>query len=265
MKRILCSLVMVGLFVGIVGMAYAKPEPAPEPTPTLNLTTTGAYDFINGARYEQLNAANAGTGNFDPFLSLSANGVEQAYNTSGRSGNGSKPPFDAQDNIDHTHNLQLSDIANNIVTVDGINYYEFLLDINQNKGGNSEFLSLDQLQIYFSTTGSLTTTTLSGLGTKIYDLDFGADNWVKLNAELSSGSGVGDMRFLLPTSLASSYSSDTYLYMYSQFGTNNASNDGFEEWGERGDGSTTTTPEPATMALMGMGLAGLLGFRRKRA
>ena len=52
------------------------------------------------------------------------------------------------------------------MTIDGTTYREFFLDINQQN--NKSLLSLDSIQIYLKSSGSLTGP-VSGLGTPIYD------------------------------------------------------------------------------------------------
>lgn len=122
------------------------------------------------------------------------------------------------------------------------------MDINQT--ANAPLLSLDQLKIYVQGSGNIAT--LAGLTNLVYNLDAGADNYIKLNYSLNSGSGSGDMFAYIPSSL---FTGGTYVYLYSQFGTNFANNDGYEEWAAvRG---TAAVPEPASLLLLGSGLAGL--------
>ena len=53
--------------------------------------------------------------------------------------------------------------------------------------------------------------------------------------------------------------------LYSAFGNPNPSNDGFEEWAVR-TGSQPVIPEPASLSLLGLGLAGMAARKlRKRS
>jgi hypothetical protein len=95
-----------------------------------------------------------------------------------------------------------------------------------------------------------------GLGTLIYDL---GDNWIKMdNTIFNPGSGTGDMLVTIPAGPA--WLPDKYLYLYSEFGQQNSSNAGFEEWAIR---APAQIPEPATIA-MGLGVLSLLRKRTRK-
>ena len=230
-----------------------------------NLTTQGSTCSnvsYGGAVFT--NAYETGTYYIDAFLQIKNSGVEQGYNTSGDS-NTSTGKKDYQFNqAGTTQNLQLSEVP--IVTIGGTEYREFLLRIDE--PGSDPMLSLDQLQIFLSPTGSLTdynttTRTLSGLSA-IYDLDSGGDNWIKLNYSLSP---YGIAVAYIPNSLFTQASGTQYVYLYSQFGSNMVSGAGMEEWWVRTDSSgraVMIVPEPASLFLFGTALIAAATRLRRR-
>lgn len=213
----------------------------------LDLTSAMSSGVINGARFETVDFPGAGTGIFGPFVRIQANGTEQGYNTSGR-----PVPFDELTAANFTHDLQLNQIPTRVIS--GTSYYEFWLDINQNNGNS--LLSLDKIQLYTSAIGSQNTTNVSSLGVLRYDLDLGGDNWIKMDYALASGSGQGDIRMYVPVSFFSGALGTDFLYLYSRYGDNLASNDGFEEWAIR------TVPGPGAGVVLGLGC--VVAARRRR-
>jgi len=233
----------------------------------------------NGVIYNWVDQQTTGTGVIEPFLRVQNNGVEQGYNESCCSTGGNPAPWDTKTGS-WTHDLLLSDLVTK--TISGTAYYEFLLDINQNKGGNSELLSLNDVQI-FTRAGAITTApeSLAGLGTLRYNTDLvggtGAlnDTTVELDFTRNPGSGAGDMFMYIPVSaFAGAFATDN-VYFYSLFGDPNQANDGFEEWALVGTPAPTTTtttntttttpstvPEPGLLALLGAGLG--IGAQRLR-
>ena len=210
------------------------------PSATVDLTTTGSIGSINGAIFRQFDQQPSGSGVIDSFVRLKAPGhstIEQGYNTDAR-----PLQFDENNSPVFTRSLALASIPQ--VDIGGSNYYEFLLDINQNS--SSPLLSLDELRLFVGTSGNLTgyntsSKTLAGQSA-VYDM--GAGNWVELNARLSHGSGSSDMTLYVP---AADFSGGSYVYLYSKFGVNASSNGGYEEWATGAKGVAVTTDNTANL------------------
>lgn len=213
---------------------------------TVDLSTAGAQGMVNGAIFQQGSVQPAGSGVIDAFVrihALGGGGVEQGYNTSAR-----PLQFNENSSPTFTRAIQLSDIPE--VNVNGVSYRVFLLDINQKS--SQPLLSLDQLRIFEGSAGNLTgydpsSGTLAGI-TPLYDLNAGGgSNWVELNARLSHGLGSSDMALLVPDAeflRAANNNSNPYVYVYSQFGVNYATNGGFEQWAVQ----EGTAPPPASLS-----------------
>jgi hypothetical protein len=199
--------------------------------------------FDQGAIFAQINVQPTGTGVIQSFLRLQNNPNEQGYNTDARSYPAGKTQFDEKTDPNFTRSIQLSAVP--IVSINGTNYREFFLDINESANTAGRLISLDQLEIFLSSSSTLDTYTssnpnstpsaLSGPGgatsKQIYTLDTGlspstpdnpfVDNWIALDYLTSSGgSGKGDMVFYLPDALFANSGQGTnpYVYLYSQFG-----------------------------------------------
>ncbi|HYE85615.1 MAG TPA: PEP-CTERM sorting domain-containing protein [Vicinamibacterales bacterium] len=220
----------------------------------------GSNDFgsANGALYEWTAAQPTGTGVIDSFVRIQANGTEQGYNHS----LGGQVPWDTKSGL-FTHDIQYEDLVTR--TVLGIDYYEFLLDINEAASEDKRWLSLDNVQI-FTRSSPITSAdeSLDDLGTLRFDSDSGGDVTVNLDYSRNHGSGSGDMFLLVPVSLFAGTLPSDYVYFYSAFGGMNASDAGFEEWALRQSQplNSEPIPEPGSMILLGSGL--LYAARRFR-
>ena len=229
----------------------------------INLLTAGATVTRGDAVFVQGGVA-AGTGNFDPFLTLSPGGnadTEKGYNTTSASGE-----FDTFFGGGRTHPIKASAIPA-IVDPPGVpagTYREFSLDANDQ--GADDFMSIDRIRVYLDTQNNLTgyniatevfSSDVTPFKTKIYDMDGGAgDNAAVLmrSQTLTPGSGVSDITVLLKDSIFpadcfyGSTTCDKFLYFYSESGfertdppdslTGGVDRDfnvtaGFEEWRTR--------------------------------
>lgn len=204
----------------------------------LDLTAAGSFAVApSGAIVQQTDAQPTGTGFIQSFVRVQGyspgGGIEQGLNTDGR-----PLQFDEKASASFTRSLTLSDVP--IVVVNGVAYREFLLDINQK--ASSPLLSLDEVQVFLGGVSNLTgydaaANTLAGQAA-VFDLDTNGDVSVKLDANLNSGSGSGDMLLLIPNLVFAGADPSSFVYLYSLMGDleGASANGGFEEW------AVTSTP-----------------------
>lgn len=239
---------------------------------------------LGSAIYENPNnAVIVGSGVVNPFLTVQNNGTESGFSTDALTNNLPLDVKRAEGNGQFTRTFSTSDLGT--VTLNGVAYYQFFLDINEPSGGASSLLSLDLLKIYNAGTATSinlgTGTTLANLetlyGPAVYSL--GSNN-VLLNYDVfGKGSGAGiDMDVLIDASL---FANSGRLVFATQFGGTAASGDGFEEWwylagstpntcppGTTGDPPfcvpVSQIPEPGSLALLGLGLMSAAAVRRRR-
>ena len=182
---------------------------------------TGDRAEINDALFFQNKPdTSSGTGLIQAIVRVQdpggGDGFENGYNSSAR-------PVSYEENTspNFTTSLLLSEVP--IVTIDGTQYYEFRLDINQLN--SSSLLSLDEVKLYTSAvadgeaTGLITGSWFTSNAHQVYDMDGAGNTSVLLDAGNSSGSGSSDMFFYVPLSNFGAVDpDDTYVTLYSEFG-----------------------------------------------
>jgi hypothetical protein len=219
-------------------------------TTFIDLTTLGASGTANGGVFLQ-GGTGAGTGNFDPFLTLNTQGnqdTEKGVNVCADPGCPA-PQFDTFPGGDRTHALQVAAIP--VIEYNGADYRQFSLDANDS--GEDPYMSVDAVKIfidnqsnlggYDNLTETFATNEDGSAAAKIYDL---GDNRILLSSqELEPGSGVSDITLLVPNELFpencfyGSLDCDQWLYFYTESGgVGTSAGDGrdynvtagFEEW-----------------------------------
>ena len=264
----------------------------------LDLSGSATSGFLAGAVggtafFSEISTHPAGTGVFDPFLTINSQGnskIERGYNTDGHTAlylNQQRPEWNTL--------LKVSDLAK--INIGGTNYYAFELDANEPSGivradGSSKsLLSIDNIRIYTSSTdntGAVQSdeTKLDSLGTLRFALNdplksgsnYNITNWVKMDATTdgiadtqghNGGSGFSDLIVYIPASDFPNL--NDYIFFYNLNGAHfqadvggDAAEAGFEEW-RAVVGPNTSTPDGGnTLVLLGSALLALGLVSRRR-
>ena len=229
-----CFVLVTGIVLAAATSADAIEVDLTDP----NVFATGS---INDALFWRFDPnGSTGTGVIDSFVRIQGAGIEKGYNTDGPI----DPNMDTKTGL-FTHSLQLLQVPK--VTIGEVEYREFLLDINEILSKTKSLISLDVLKIHIESSPNMTGYDSSPFPFSAPVYDMGTGNWVKLDAALATGSGDGDMLAFIPESAFTGTDPNMYVYLYSEFGTNEPADGGFEEWAVA---ESPLVPEPATLSML---------------
>ena len=286
-----CSLISLGLLTFANATEY---DLSPSGTQSFNVVGDVGGTAVIADYWSQP----TGTGVFNPFLTLDANGqtstgnknIESAYNSDGHNAlylDGLRPSWNTS--------LRYGDLAT--VQISNVNYFAFILDANE-PGGAKSVISIDNIRIYTSATDNTASvkndiTKLNNLGTLRWAMNdptilpngsFDIAKWVKLDAAQENinlgyhhpngGSGMADMIVYIPqAAFAGAFASD-YVWFYNLNGvhyktdSNLAAQAGFEEWSAVVKTTPTTSVPDGGMTLvflgLGLSLSSWIALRREK-
>ncbi len=274
------ALITALVAVGAVGVGSAQAQliniwcTATEPCGSSSGTTADGTIFEAEANPT---TPSTGTGVFQPFVRIQdSTGTQSGYNT-----DTGEPDinFDTKAGI-WTHSVLFGDLGT--VDIGGLSYYQFSLDANENgsAGSDANKIDLTAIQIFLGdatlmtpeSTGGYTGTQFDGSAadnqlsgfSPVWSLDNATNGDVTVNLQASicdtagqCGSGKGDLNVFILASLIQG-APDDYFVFYTEYDNVGS---GFEEW--RYLAKSVQVSEPGTLALLGLGLAGLIAARKR--
>jgi len=214
----------------------------------IDLTVADAEVIHQDAVFIQ-GGTGAGTGNFDPFLTLNPTGsatTESGINVCNEAGCPAEQ-FDTHMGGGRTHELKVSAVP--VIEFDGALYREFSLDANDS--GADSFMSVDEILLFSDNQEMLgdfdpATNSFGNDDGDLAQLVFDLDTPILVESQtLEPGSGVSDITVLIPNELFpdecyyGSQDCDQWLFFYTvsgevgtsaQDGRNYDVSAGFEEW-----------------------------------
>jgi uncharacterized repeat protein (TIGR01451 family) len=249
-RRTVPTVVAAGVIIAATLLATGALAALVTDSGTVNIivpdeTQSADFTFASGANVAYIGDASSkqssGTGLFDPFVRIQGSGktapTEKGYNTCSQSScGGDVSQFDTKTGS-WTKAIKASAIP--IVDCDGNpntvgNCWELFNDINE--GNSAKYISLTKVEVWFTTSATLTGYPFPVPGTTNNSLEYQFTGEIKMQ-DVNSGSGRGDLRYLIPIA-GHPFNSSTYFVLYSEWGSldtapdskNFATEGGFEEW-----------------------------------
>ena len=200
----------------------------------IDITDPGGSTTVGGVIFEDAANVGSGTGNYDTFLALNDNdGTIAGFNSDD---SGSIDPSNSNMDASKSEAILLGSLTT--VWIDGVEYYEIRLDLNENnKEGEAakSQISMEAFKIYTSTDGTIEDLATLETQNLVYDLDATEDNTLFLSEE-STGSGTDDYAIYIPVSQFEGLDpATTYFYLYTEMGREEPweENAGFEEFNQQ--------------------------------
>ena len=268
---------------------------------SFNLFTDGSSGVSEGATYTQMPDQPTGTGFIDSFVRVQTNQpTVKGYNTTvdGVFDNKSEDNYNHQITVGQVGVVTVggANVMRFLLDINqtGANPRLNLDDVQIfiSKTPNQAVTTFTGGEANIGTTNGVLALADSRL---VYRMDTTANNTIGLDFSLNSGSGSGDMYLDVPLAMftaafdkapigdynTTAERNAAYIYLYSKFGSPlYTNNDGFEEWAYApgkaigdpciaanncgGGGGGTGVPEPASLALVALGMLGIARARRRK-